>query len=152
ADSIYPHTKVLSSEITLKGGIKIGNTFLNVWEVTPPAPTYLISEQLNSLSFGTSHPTQLTSNSILWEVSKLDELTTPQLIPSTQILPGNYSFFDKSGRLWATDFDRHEFPVKFWLLSPERREIVLESPDYSSIKIPSVDSSGKIVARPVAFA
>src|SRR5215475_5211412 len=152
ADSIYPHTKVLSSEIPLKGGIKIGNTFLNVWEVIPPAPTYLISEQLNSLSFGTTHPIQLTSNSILWEVSKLDELTTPQLIPSTQKLPGNYSFFDKSGRLWATDFDRHEFPVRFWWLSPERREIVLESPDYSSIKIRSVDSSGKIVARPVAFA
>src|SRR5215470_7807008 len=152
ADSIYPHTKVLSSEIPLKGGIKIGNTFLNVWEVTPPAPTYLISEQLNSLSFGTSHPSQLSSNGILWEVSKLDKFTTPQLIPSTQKLPGNYSFFDKSGRLWATDFDRHEFPVKFWRLSPEKHEIVLESPDYSSYKYLSVGGSGEIVAQPAAFA
>jgi len=152
AGSSYPDIKALSSEIPLKGGINIGNTFLNVWEVIPPTPTYLISEQLNSLSFGTSHPTQLSSNDILWEVSKLDKFTTPQLIPSTQKLPGNYSFFDKSGRLWATDFNRHEFPVKFWWLSPERREIVLERPDYSSFKSLSIRPSWETVAQPAVFA
>jgi serine/threonine protein kinase/WD40 repeat protein len=152
AGSSNPALKLLSSEIPLKGGFNIGNTFLNVWEIIPPAPTYLISEQLNSLSFGTSHPTQLSSNGMLWEVSKLDKFTTPQLTPSTQKLPGNYSFFDKSGRLWATDFDRHEFPVKFWRLSPEKHEIVLESPDYSSFKFLAVGHSGEIFARPMAFA
>jgi WD40 repeat protein len=144
--------KLSSSEIPLKGGFKIGNTFLNVWEVIPPAPTYLISEQLNSLSFGISHTTQLSSNGILWEVSKLDKFTTPQLIPSIQKLPGNYSFFDKSGRLWATDFDRHEFPVKIWRLSPEKHEIVLQSPDYSSSKFLSVGGSEEIFAQPAVFA
>jgi len=54
--------------------------------------------------------------------------------------------------LWATDFDRHEFPVKFWRLSPEKHEIVLESPDYSSYKYLSVGGSGEIVAQPAAFA
>ena len=150
--SLNTAPKLLSSEIPLKGGLQIGNTFLNVWEVIPPAPTYLISEQLNSLSFGTSHPTQLSSNGILWEVSKLDKFTTPQLIPSTQKLPGNYSFFDKSGLLWATDFDRHEFPVKFWRLSPEKHEMVLESPDYSSFKSLLNGGSGEIFGRPATFA
>jgi WD40 repeat protein len=150
--SSNPALKLLSSKIPLKGGLQIGNTFLNVWEVIPPAPTYLISDQLNSLSFGTSHPTQLSSNGILWEVSKLDKFTTPQLIPLTQKLPGNYSLFDKSGRLWATDFDRHEFPVKFWRLFPEKQEIVLESPDYSSFKFILPNASDDIVAQPAAFA
>src|SRR5262249_40847416 len=151
AGSSDPILKVVSSEIPLKGGLQIGNTFLNVWEVIPPAPTYLISEQLNSLSFGTSDPAQLSSNGILWEVSKPNKFTTPQLIPSAQKLPGNYSFFDKSGRLWATDFNRHEFPIKFWILSPEKREIVLESPDYSGIGILWTGAS-EIYARPEAFA
>jgi WD40 repeat protein len=141
-----------TSETSLKGGFRTGNTFLNVWEVTPPAPIYLISEQLNSLSFGTSHSKQLASNDILWEVSKLDKFTTPQLIPSAQKLPGNYSFFDKSGRLWATDFNRYEFPVKFWRLSPEKREIVLESPDYSSFSYLKQVGSSEIFAQPRAFA
>jgi WD40 repeat protein len=152
AGSSNPTLKLLSSEIPLKGGLQIGNTYLNVWEVIPPAPTYLISEQINSLSFGTSHPRQLSSNGVLWDVSKLDKFTTPQLIPSTQKLPGNYSFFDKSGLLWATDFDRHEFPVKFWRLSPEKHEIVLESPDYSSFKFILDGGSGEIFAQPAAFA
>jgi WD40 repeat protein len=139
-----------TSRTTLKGGFETENTFLNVWEVTPPTPTYLIAEQLNSLSFNSSHPIQLASNSLLWEVSKLDKFTTPQLIPATQKLPGNYSFFDKSGRLWSTDFERHEFPVKFWQVSPEKREIVLESPDYSSLKFPIGHSSEKF-AKPAIF-
>ncbi len=143
----------VSLGITFEGGVQMGISFLNVWEVTPPAPTHLISEQLNSLSFGISHPTQLASNGILWEVSKLDKFTTPQLTPTTQKLPGNYSFFDKSGRLWSTDIDRHKFPVKFWRLSPEKHEIVLESPDYSGFgKDPSMGRALEISAHPMAFA
>lgn len=142
----------VSLGITFEGGVQMGISFLNVWEVTPPAPTYLISEQLNSLSFGISHPTQLASNGILWEVSKLENFTAPQLIPSAQKLPGNYSFFDKSGRLWSTDIDRHKFPVKFWRLSPEKHEIVLESPDYSGFKDPSEGRALEISAHPMAFA
>src|SRR5262249_6878924 len=34
-----------TSKIGLTGGFQMENTFLNVWEVTPPTPTYLISEQ-----------------------------------------------------------------------------------------------------------
>ncbi|HKQ78731.1 MAG TPA: WD40 repeat domain-containing serine/threonine-protein kinase [Blastocatellia bacterium] len=141
-----------SSSTTLKDGFRMGDTFLNVWEVIPPTPTYLISEQLNSLSFSDSGAKQLAANGILWEVSKLDKFTTPKLIPSSQQLPGNYSFFDKSGRLWATDFDRHEFPVKFWLLAPEKREIFLDTPDYSSFKFLSNGSPSRIIGQPRAFA
>jgi WD40 repeat protein/tRNA A-37 threonylcarbamoyl transferase component Bud32 len=141
-----------TSNTTLKGGFETDATLLNVWEVIPPTPTYLISEQLNSLSFGSSYPKQLASNGMLWEVSKLDKFTTPQLIPSTQKLPGKYSFFDNSGRLWATDIERHEFPIKFWSLSPENREIILESPDYSNFNILWGGASSEIFARPGAFA
>jgi WD40 repeat protein len=141
-----------TSQTTFAGGFKTGDTFLNVWEVTPPTPTHLISEQLNSLSFSTSPPQQLATNGILWEVSKLDKFTTPQLIPSTQKLPGNISFFDKSGRLWATDIDRHEFPIKFWRLSTEKREILLETPDYSNYNFLLRGPSSKVVASPGAFA
>src|SRR5262245_38694495 len=138
---------------TFEGGVQMGTSFLNVWEVTPPAPTYLISEQLNSLSFGISHPTQLASNGILWEVSKLGNFTAPQLIPKAQKLPGNYSFFDKSGRWWSTNIDRHEFPVKFWRLTPEKHEIVLESPDYSSFNGDfTFGRASEIFAEPLAFA
>jgi serine/threonine protein kinase/WD40 repeat protein len=137
--------------ITINGGFKTENTFLNVWEVNPPTPTYLIAEQLNSLSFKSSPPHQLASNGILWEVAKLDKFTTPKLIHSDQKLPANYSFFDKSGRLWVSDFERHEFPVKFWQLSPEKREILLQSPDYSEFKFLSARYS-EIFARPAAFA
>jgi WD40 repeat protein/tRNA A-37 threonylcarbamoyl transferase component Bud32 len=140
------------SKITLKGGFETENTYLNVWKVTPPTPTYLIAEQLNSLSFKSSPPHQLASNGILWEVAKLDKFTTPKLIPATQKLPANHSFFDKSGRLWVSDFERHEFPVKFWQLSPEQREILLESPDYSNFKFLSVGRYSEIFARPAAFA
>src|SRR5215510_983036 len=141
-----------TERLTLKGGLQVGNSLLNVWEVAPATPTYLISEQLSSLSFSSSYPKQLASNGMLWEVSKLDKFTTPQLIPSAQKLPGNYSFFDNSGQLWATDIERHEFPVKFWRLSPEKREIVLESPDYSSFKFNSGGPPTELFARPETFA
>jgi WD40 repeat protein/tRNA A-37 threonylcarbamoyl transferase component Bud32 len=144
-----------TSRYGFKGGFQTENTLLNVWEVTPPAPTYLIAEQLNSLSFKSSHPHQLASNGTLWEVAKLDKFTTPQLIYSTQKLPGNYSFFDKSNRLWSTnfelDFETQGFPVKFWQLSPEKREILLESPDYSSLQFPSIGRSSDKFAKPVTF-
>ncbi len=141
-----------SSQILLKSGLNVKDSFLNVWEVTPPTPTYLISEQLNSLSFSPSQQKQLAANGLLWEVSKLDKFTTPKLIPSIQTTPGNHSFFDNSGRLWATDFDRHEYPVKFWLLSPERREITLDAPDYSSFQFLSRGHPSRIIARPGVFA
>jgi WD40 repeat protein len=142
-----------NSKTVFQSGFEMEDTFLNVWEVTPPPPTYLISEQLNTLSFSPSRPQLLAANGTLWEVSKPDKFTTPQLIPSIQKLPGNNSFFDKSGRLWATDIDRHEFPIKFWLQSTEKREILLETPDYSSYNFLLRGTfANKVVASPSAFA
>src|SRR5262249_44647886 len=144
-------TNRFTSGTALKGGFRVENTLLNVWEVTPPTPTYLISENVKSLSsnFDTH---QLAANATLWDVLKLDKFETPKLSPSNQKLPGTYTFFDNSRRLWSTDFERHEFPIKFWQLSPEKREIVLESPDYSNFKIPLNGHASNAIAKPSLFA
>src|SRR5262249_39931688 len=136
--------QTFKSTIVLPSGFEGENTILNLWEVTPPTPTYLISESINSLSFGYA-PAQIASNGTLWAFKH------DKLIPSNQTLPSNYTFFDKSDRLWATDFERRQFPIKFWQLSPEKREIVLESPDYAGLRVRPEDAGAEITAKPAQF-
>lgn len=141
-----------SSSTSFDKNVSMGNSFLNVWEVTPPTPTYLLSNRINSLTFSPDSK-QLVSNGTLWDVSKESATMPTRLTISNQKLPSNYAFFDRAGRLWATDIANLEFPIKLWQLSPEKREITFENPDYSAFKnLLSALTSEKIVAQPRDFA
>lgn len=100
----------------------------NVWSVTRPTPTYLLPEEVRSLTFSPNGKHLISgsfSGSSIWDL-----VTTPDLrylLPSSQQLPGRIAF-SNGNQLWVEG--QYSYPIKLTQLAPEKREITLEDPGY----------------------
>jgi serine/threonine protein kinase/WD40 repeat protein len=112
--------------------IEYGTSFVNVWQVIRPTPTYFLSEKITSLSFS-PNGRRLASNGVIWEV--INSQNGPQLLPSFKTAQSTYALFDNSGRLWVVDLPRigSSNMLKFSQLDPEKQEITLKNSGYPDL-------------------
>jgi serine/threonine protein kinase/WD40 repeat protein len=125
---------IAHGKITRPDGSQFGDdrTFVRVWEVAYPVPTYMLAKPVESLRF---HPErkQLAVNDTVLQVKGapaqplfLSFLGEPEGVQTT--LPA-------AGQWWATDFptsEQEDKPFRLIQLTPQRREIILNKSGLTS--------------------
>jgi len=123
--------------------VSVERSVVNLWEVLNPTSTYLLSDQVDSLSFNHLH-NRLATNGVIWNVVReggSERLNLSQQFPDRRVL------FNGPNQLWLTPTNKIlEFPIIIKQAAPDEREIILKSPDYSSLSV-SNKKDAKIFTR-----
>jgi len=129
--------------------LTMGNTYVNVWELSPPTPTYLLTRELATLSFQPDGK-KLCSNNEVWDVTALDGYSLLQ--PASRLPSDRYCVFDNDGHLWAGDpppsnpFAIYQksghYTFHLWQVNPLERELIFDNPGYQGMGLG--DSSTQI--------
>ncbi len=135
---------ITQSSSTAFYGIRAGNSYLNIWEVSPPAPAYLAPDNVGSIAF-TPDGKGLLSNGVAWDVAAIGDRI--ELRPIPQELPADSTVLAEGNQLWVARGMEEGLRLRLWQLSPGRRQAVLEA-DYSGFK---TRSGGKLGASASKF-
>jgi len=109
-------------------GIMAGNSLVNIWEVFPAAPVYLLPDSIRSIGF-TPDGNRLFSNGVRWNVEAIGDRPRLQAVP--QNYPPDAILLQQGEQLWLARVPERDFLLRLWRIAPDPAEITLESPDYS---------------------
>jgi len=124
-------------------GVSVERSVVNMWEILNPTSTYLLSDQVDTLSFNNRH-NRLASNSVIWDV--IPDGGSGRLSLSQQFLDRRV-LFNGPGQLWLIPTNKFlEFPITIQQAAPDEREIILKSPGYWGFSV-SNKKDAKIFTR-----
>jgi len=120
-------------------GIQAGDSLVNVWDISPPAPAYFVPQAIESLAF-TPESKLLVSNGIEWEVVRSAAGLALTSIP--QQLPAASSVLSNGDQVWVSNGSSAS--LHLWQLAPNRTDTTLDRPDYSGL---ISNSKGEVFAN-----
>ncbi len=113
-------------------GISVERSVVNVWEILNPTSTYLLSDQVDMLSFNNNR-NQLAANGVIWYV---DAGSGVNRLSLSQQFQGRRGLFNRSNQLWLLPASNYlEFPISIKQAAPDEREIILKPSDYSGLNV-----------------